>query len=192
MIALAVGPVSEAMRLPEQEWPATAERRLAHDMARAIARHPGGAVGGRTGISLVPAIRRRDGDIAQHVEKPKLVWLERADRRRVGKTVAAWHGDKVDLCETVLRRLVGDILVLAYLSGCRAPIKRRRGAGARRVFPFRLARQPVGFSGLPLEPGEIGGLDHRGVDADHRVAVGLRKSRVLPIELRIFCPLPLD
>ena len=95
----------------------------------AILFDPGAAVRGRADIVFVPAIRRPLPGIAQHAVKPERIGRESCRHRR-----ARW-----------LSQWLPQPLQLALLAADSvAPPARRRGAGARGIFPFRFARQAIG------------------------------------------------
>src|SRR5690349_14350549 len=65
----------------------------------------------------------------------------------------------------------------------RAEMEARRRAGARRVFPLRLGRQPIRPPGLAREPGEVG-LRVVPRQARRRMSAGLREVRLAPAVAR--------
>ena len=85
-------------------------------------------VGGRAAIVREPTIRRPLRDPAQHVEKPERIGRQRIDRQRaVGVLGAA--------AIAAIRQRHADRIAPPVARGRPAP---------RRIFPFRLARQPIG------------------------------------------------
>src|ERR1700687_5347441 len=121
---------------PRKVEPGTAAQAMTpttpgHKRNRRIARRPV--------IVLGPAILDPLQGIPKHVVKTKRVRLEAADRRCALVPRAAAAG--------AVRQVLTDLV---------APPPRRRRAGARRVFPLRLRRQPVALPCRPRQPRNIG------------------------------------
>src|SRR6185295_19790764 len=146
----------------------------AQDTLCAIAAGPSGSVRGRAGITRVPAVLGPLPGIAEHVIEPEAVG--RVAARRRGEVVAV--GAFVLLAEApgLEAALVGDVGEAAGLGRIVAPVARGDAASARRVFPFRLARQAVAPAGLFREPLRVGARIVP-AHAQHRVRLRLREAR---------------
>src|SRR6185369_3077889 len=114
-VAVARGGADQARRI--------APRAAAQDAALAIAGAPRRAVERAADVELVPAILDPFPDIAEHVVEAEGVRREARNRHRRASAEGATRADAV--------RVAGADHV--------APVIGRRGAGARGIFPFRLA-----------------------------------------------------
>src|SRR5260221_4289040 len=149
----------------------------AGDALRAIAGQPCGAVRGGARVARIPAVLGPLPGVAEHVVEPEPVGRKAARRR--GEVIAV--GAFVLLAEApgLEAALVGHVGEPAGLGGVVAPVARGNAARARRVFPFRFARQPVAPTGLFREPLRIGARIVP-ADAQHRVRIRLREARAAP------------
>ena len=124
----------------------------------ACARAHGAAVGGRTAIAVGVAVLNPLLHIAVQVVQAK----------KVGRKAANRHGScPIGNAAGIAGTAQGTGIVGLAATDAGAKGVRRRRAGARRVFPFRLRGQAVGVAGLRAQPRRI----HLGLvptDVDHR------------------------
>src|SRR6185295_4101939 len=149
----------------------------------AIALAPGGpgrAIGRGTVVFVVPAVFHPLPHVAVHVVQAEVIGREGSHRSSVGIPVIAGHDRPSTrtgnaLLEALIRPVAvpaqGILIVTEMIARCRS--------GARRVFPFGLAEQPVLLTGLPRQPLDIG-LRIVPVETGHGVRLALRETGIAP------------
>src|ERR1700722_18982071 len=144
------------------------------------------AVDRRALVVLVPAILGPLKDIPQHVVQAECAGFERADGRGVDiAIIAAEYGPAgIPAC----RALVGHVRARARARSVRTPRLIGIAAGARGIFPFRCARQPVPMPGLRRQPSRVGFGIVPGRAGDG-MRSGLHEAGILPTAFGPMLPL---